>query len=160
MGSHLKIIHLPEAGVRGAQNVQFIDATPLLSRPHCFQAEPRISGAEHRQTVAHGVSRGFASNCETSPGRGDRFPAAPSHHPFPLRRRRCSLWMLHAPAPGCPTGMIPHARFAQDAKTPRQEADSIWPPLFASWRLCVSHSPALPQQTKNLPRRKKHKKPK
>ena len=35
-------------------------------------------------------------------------------------------------------GWIPHARFAQDAKTPRQNTSGVH---FASLRLCVSHLP-------------------
>jgi hypothetical protein len=34
--------------------------------------KPRPPGAEHRQTIAHGVIRGFPSPCNSSPGRGNR----------------------------------------------------------------------------------------
>jgi hypothetical protein len=47
--------------------------------------KPRPPGAEHRQTIAHGVSRGFPSSCGPSPGRGDRFHALRLHRLIPDR---------------------------------------------------------------------------
>jgi hypothetical protein len=85
--------------------------------------EATASGPEGRQKVAQRVSAGFRPTLETSPGRGDRSPDV-------------SLRLAHR------TGLlrperIPHARFAQDAKTPRQPWNGIHSSSFPPWRLCV-----------------------
>ena len=48
-----------------------------VGKPHRQAWNGRARGAEHRQTIAHGVSRGFPSRIETSPGRGDRIRSPP-----------------------------------------------------------------------------------
>ncbi len=62
--------------------------------------KPRPPGAEHRQMIAHGVSRGFPSLCGSSPGRGDRFHALRLHRLIPDRPRPCAPTGQPKPAQG------------------------------------------------------------
>jgi hypothetical protein len=92
---------------------------------------------------------------------------APLHRLHPMRMQ-CGVTVVQEPRqrrPPTPTTLRPtapglaearglawsHARFAQDAKTPRQEDDSIRSSLLASLRLCVSTNPIWKLGTGNSP---------
>jgi hypothetical protein len=76
-------------------------------------------GPKGRQTVAQRVSAGFRPPMKTSPAGATDSP------------------LLHTPDSHSPLGRIPHARFAQAAKTPRQAWNEI---RSSSHLLCVSAS--------------------
>ena len=147
-------------------------ARPGQIRDLTLPSPSRPSGGEHRQTVAHGVSRAFPPSPDpASDGATDGIPTRPlcgfaalrlfPSVPFPHRQQKQSrqaakppslegeiprrAWDRHvasckaseaSPTPNGTDGRIPHARFAQDAKTPRQEEEGIrsFPPL----RLCLN----------------------
>jgi hypothetical protein len=103
-----------------------------------------------RQTLAArvGVGIGIGIGIENSRGRTGFDPDTPWQlRVFPSRAPRpggaTDSPLLHTPDSNSPLERIPHARFAQDAKTPRQARNGIRSsslPHFASLRLCVSQS--------------------
>jgi hypothetical protein len=80
------------------------------------------SGPEGRQTIAQRVNAGFRPPMKTSPGGATDSP------------------LLHTPDSISPLERIPHARFAQDARTPRQARHGI-----QSSSLPPSRTPSCPK---------------
>ncbi len=74
---------------------------------------------------------------DDSPAR-ERWVPSPHDHAAPARATDSPL--LHTPNSNSPLGRIPHARFAQDAKTPRQARNGI-----QSSSLPPSRAPLLPE---------------
>jgi hypothetical protein len=126
------------------------DSSPIaLSSPSSFRGLCALRGSppplfDHEEHQRHeseprnpGPSRGFRPGgpSENSPAR-ERWVPPPHEHPVPAggAASRCLTNRTATPQPG----RIPHARFAQDAKTPRRawkdiRSSSLPPFRFFAW---------------------------